>query len=93
MTCDQCPDVLLCWQGKLDRHACHYCGRVEVHHHPVDNERGWPIIVVRRCPPDAPVPDTHIRRGQQVICDYCRIERGYSVKRSCPSAREYHYEE
>ena len=27
------------------------------------------------------------------ICNQCRVTRGFSVKRSCPGARSYTYEE
>lgn len=102
MTCDQCPDVLPCWQGLLNRRPCHYCGRVEIHI-PGTLEQPTPghvwagaktevDVLVRSCPVDAPAPPPS-NRYNRVICDRCRVARQFSVKRSYPGARSYTYEE
>jgi len=90
MTCDQCPDVLPCWQGLLERFPCHYCGRIEIHTH--DADRNDIRVLVRSCPPDAPAPAGSYRYNRR-ICNQCRVTRGFSVKRSCPGVRSYTYEE
>jgi hypothetical protein len=30
VTCETCPDLILCWQNQLHRRQCHYCKRWEV---------------------------------------------------------------
>jgi len=105
MTCDKCPDSLVCWGGLLERHPCLYCNCAEIwtRNPPrtVRNINGLNYItyqdpssldiLVRSCPLDAPAPENRFLR--KVICNRCRRLRRYNVLRSNAAARSYHYEE